>query len=106
MNTRYRSFAARARDPHADAHALHIARHGRDHYHEGSPTGDIVCCICWGHAADVDRCHTSHHVPGTDADLVGCCPAHHLRSRFFIESGGADGGETAARAVADGGRRA
>jgi hypothetical protein len=91
MNDDWESFYDACRRD--ESHPPHIARHGaearhRPDVHEGSPTGDVVCCICWGHAADADACHQSHRVPGVPlpADCAGCCPAHHIRSQFWIET--------------------
>jgi len=111
MNTDWKSFHDRARDPRDDGtHPLHLARHGADARHradvnEGAPTGDVVCCICWGHARDVDAVHDSHHVPGVPGAVEGCCPAHHVRSRYWIETRKPDETTTVdRRAVADGGQ--
>lgn len=115
MNDEWQPFHDLARS--GASHPLHIARHGaearhRFGIHEGSPTGDIVCCICWGHAADADACHRPHRVPGVPDAFEGCCPAHHIRSRFWIETEADDGRadqpasapRQRPRVVADGGR--
>lgn len=88
MNDDWQSFRdARRR---GEDHPLHIARYGAGmrhdaDRHEGAPTGDIVCCICWGASQNGDDCHDPHLVPGLPEPHLGCCPAHHIRSEFYID---------------------
>ena len=95
MNTDYVSYETAARRDRDHAHTLVTHGTALSQTEPHGSTAGVVCLLCWDFAesvADLHCGHVPHHVPGTDHDLVGCCPDHDVRPRHTLRPGRSDAG--------------